>query len=182
MKTFKEKILELRQQGKSYRQIEKELGCSRATICYYCRPGQKDKVLENTRKRRAKQHPFKRKMEYFTRVRYKPYDDTNRLGMRLDQKIYKFQRRNSEVMTFNVKDVISKFGENTKCYLTGKSINIYDTRSYEFDHIIPVSRGGDNSLDNMQICLKAANKAKHNLLIEEFIDLCRSVVNTYDKK
>lgn len=34
---LKDKIIELRLQGKSYRKIEKELNCSRSTISIYCR-------------------------------------------------------------------------------------------------------------------------------------------------
>lgn len=33
---MKEEIIKLRKEGKSYREIEKEIGCSRATISYHC--------------------------------------------------------------------------------------------------------------------------------------------------
>jgi transcriptional regulator with XRE-family HTH domain len=33
----KEKIIQLRKQGKSYREIEKELGCSKSLISYHCK-------------------------------------------------------------------------------------------------------------------------------------------------
>lgn len=35
--SLKEKILKLREEGKSYREIENELDCSRATISYHCK-------------------------------------------------------------------------------------------------------------------------------------------------
>jgi DNA-binding CsgD family transcriptional regulator len=35
--SFKEKILELREEGKSYREIVTMLGCSRATVSYHCK-------------------------------------------------------------------------------------------------------------------------------------------------
>jgi 5-methylcytosine-specific restriction endonuclease McrA len=44
------------------------------------------------------------------------------------------------------------------------------------DHIIPVSRGGDNSLDNCQILSKEVNQAKSNMTDEEFIEMCKRVV------
>lgn len=76
---------------------------------------------------------------------------------------------------FSVQDVIDKFGEDTTCYLTGEPINIYNTKSYEFDHKIPKSRGGDNSLENLGICTTRVNQAKKDLTIEEFISMCKSV-------
>ena len=41
---MKENILKLRKQGKSYREIQKILGCSKATIAYHCTDGQKEKA------------------------------------------------------------------------------------------------------------------------------------------
>lgn len=40
---MKERILALRTDGKSYREIERLLGCSRSTISYHCGEGQKTK-------------------------------------------------------------------------------------------------------------------------------------------
>jgi transposase len=41
----KENILKLREQGKSYREIQKILGCSKGTIAYHLGDGQKQKNL-----------------------------------------------------------------------------------------------------------------------------------------
>jgi hypothetical protein len=43
MTTLKLKILSLRNEGKSYRDIQKILNCSESTIWYYCSPGAKEK-------------------------------------------------------------------------------------------------------------------------------------------
>lgn len=50
---MKEQILQLRAEGKSYRQIQKQLGCSRGTISYHCNSETKRKVIENQTRRRA---------------------------------------------------------------------------------------------------------------------------------
>jgi 5-methylcytosine-specific restriction endonuclease McrA len=78
--------------------------------------------------------------------------------------------------TFTVKDVIEKFGENPICYLTGEQIDINKPRTYHFDHIIPRSRGGDSSIDNLGICTKRANLAKHDMTPDEFEHLCKRVL------
>lgn len=49
-KNLKLKILELRTQGKSYREIEKQLNCVRSTIHYHCN---KHNVTDNGKKRYA---------------------------------------------------------------------------------------------------------------------------------
>lgn len=77
---------------------------------------------------------------------------------------------------FSVDDVIAKFGDNPSCYLTGQPIDISKPRTYSFDHIIPKSRGGDNSLDNLGLCTKAANQAKNDMTLDEFINSCKQVV------
>lgn len=78
--------------------------------------------------------------------------------------------------TFTVDDVINKFGENPTCSLTGQKVDINNTKSYHFDHKLPVSRGGDNSIDNLQILTREANQSKSDLTNDEFIELCKTVL------
>ena len=89
-----------------------------------------------------------------------------------DKKLWKYPP-----MTFKVKDLLEKIGENPICYLTGRPINLLDGQSYHLDHIIPKSKGGNNSLENCNIACKEANQAKSNLSQEEFYLLCLDVVN-----
>ena len=42
---MKERILEARRKGLSYREIEKKLKCSKGLIAYHCSKGQKEKTL-----------------------------------------------------------------------------------------------------------------------------------------
>ena len=41
---YKNTIVELRKQGKSFNEIKNILNCSKSTISYYCSPNQKDKI------------------------------------------------------------------------------------------------------------------------------------------
>lgn len=98
---------------------------------------------------------------------------------RLYSKIHKFQGGKMNEESFTVDDVINKFGEKPKCYLTGVEIDIYQTTTYHFDHIVPVSKGGDNSINNLGICTKMANMAKTNMTYDEFVELCKKVVEQH---
>lgn len=94
-----------------------------------------------------------------------------------DKKIWKYPS-----MTFKPKELLEKIGDNPKCYLTGRSIDLLDGKSYHLDHIIPKNKGGLNSLDNCNIACRDANQAKGNLLYHEFIDLCREVLEFHSNK
>ena len=162
---LKQQIIKLSEQNKSLTEIAKELNCSKSTVCYHLNPSQKDKMLNRQRRRRSSIHPFCSKFEEFSRPHRSLY-----------YKVHNFQKTNmNKQQNFSVQDVIDKFGEDTTCYLTGEPINIYNTKSYEFDHKIPKSRGGDNSLENLGICTTRVNQAKKDLTIEEFISMCKSV-------
>lgn len=52
MTELSEQIKELYASGKSYRDIAKELGCSKGTISYHMGPGQKEKTADNRSKYR----------------------------------------------------------------------------------------------------------------------------------
>ena len=85
-------------------------------------------------------------------------------------------------MSFTVEDLLSKIGDDPVCALTGRPIDLLKSRTYQLDHIIPKSKGGDNSLENCQLACKDANQAKHDLTLNDFISLCREVVDYHDNK
>lgn len=84
-------------------------------------------------------------------------------------------------MNFTSQDVIDKFGEAPVCYLTGQPIDISKPRTYQFDHIIPRSRGGTNDLDNLGICTRMANLAKSSMTLDEFTNFCSLVIKNAKK-
>jgi CRISPR/Cas system Type II protein with McrA/HNH and RuvC-like nuclease domain len=165
---MKEKILKLRLDGKSYSEIKNILGCSKSTISYYCGDGQKEKNYNRTKKNRSENH-------LITRV-----DRWN--GSKFKYAVGAFRKGGMESLTkdnkehFNYKDVIKKFGMNTICYLTGEKINLLKDKHYNFDHIIPVSRGGNNLIDNLGILHEIVNRMKFNLTNEEFIGWCIKIL------
>jgi len=188
MSNLGSEIKQLRQEGLTYDQIKDRLGCSKGTICYHLGTNQQEKHNARKRKFRAKQHPYYSKIQTFhvtketvrtasqLRKWYKSLSDK----VRLFHKDHTMQKTNTKP-TFTVEDVIAKFGEKPKCYLTGEELDIYQPRAYQFDHIVPVSRGGSNSIDNLGLCTKEANQAKSDMTLDEFIQLCKRVVETHSK-
>lgn len=175
---MKEQILSLRLQGKTYKEIINIVGCSKGTVSYYCGHNQKTKNHLRQIKRRKRQHPFKSKLEHFlnkksTYVKKLPISTIKSL---LNKKLSRFKLRNKNMSNITLEEVINKFGENPICYLTGEQLDISKPSTYHFDHIIPPSKGGDNSLDNLGICTKTVNMAKSDLTKDEFINLCKKVL------
>jgi DNA-binding CsgD family transcriptional regulator len=175
-KRRREDILSLRKQGLSYRKIQQKLGCSRSTISYHCGKSQS----ERKRVSNQKKNPLCRKVGSFkarcTATSWKHFRS----------KIKCFKRRAGDRWRVKVDspydcaDVIEKLGKKPRCYLTGELINLEEPMSYSLDHINPVSKGGTNELNNLQITCASANSAKSNLTLDEFYKLCERVLRWRD--
>ena len=182
--SLKEQILKLRASGYSYKQIKNELNCSKGTISYHCGEGQKDKSTNRRIINRAKEHPLVRKIEYFNYKYNKPLLKSSKeiktFNRILRIKIESFSIVEKGIynnMAFTVQEFLDKVGDHPVCSLTGRPIDLMKPASYQLDHIVPRSKGGDNSLDNCQLTCKEANQAKYNLTKEEFLQLCKEVVD-----
>lgn len=164
----KDDILRLRAEGKSYRQIEKELGVSFGVIGYHCKENidQKTPVLL---KIACFNGPIliKDKTKAITIVNNK-YKD---LSMA--------KRKQLQEPQFTFDQLMEKIGENPVCYLTGEPIDLYKPRTYVLDHKIPLSKGGDNSLENCEIATKKAAQIKGDMTYDEFLAHCK---NTLEKR
>jgi 5-methylcytosine-specific restriction endonuclease McrA len=84
-------------------------------------------------------------------------------------------------ISFNYQDVLERIGQQPSCYLTGRPINLNEPDTYNFDHIVPASKGGDNSLDNLGLALKEANQGKSDMLLDDFLDLCEDVLRHHGR-
>lgn len=170
---MKEQILELRNQGRTYHEICEQLGCSKSTVAYHCGVGQKEKNRRRTQKRREDTVILKRveNFQYDRRLKDKS-EDFQRERFYNDRK----KKLGKRSLKFGWKDVIDKFGWETECYLTGRRIKLNEPRTYQFDHIEPVGKGGQSSLDNLGICCREANQAKHDMSVGELLNLCAEIL------
>jgi len=191
-KNLKPQIIALREKGYTYNQIEKELNCSKSTISFHIGEGQKEKfAIRRTKYRKdnvlaVKINRFintaEPKPEY---IRPSVLPPEERLSVKnpCRQKIKDFMRQTDEngkllrtidKISFTPKDIEEKSG--SICYLTGRGVDLNNSKTYSLDHIKARSTGGENTLENCGVVCMAANIAKSNLSLEEFFQLCVDVV------
>jgi len=83
---------------------------------------------------------------------------------------------------FTYKEALEHIGgTKTKCYLTGRDIDLLKD-DYCLDHIIPVCKGGSNDLDNLGITCPEANYSKAALTLDEYLNLCKEVLTHFGYK
>jgi hypothetical protein len=183
---MKEEILKLKSEGKSYKEIQKLLGCSKGTISYHCGVGQKEKT--KTRRDKRRENIIKSKTDAFKYTKKIPKEiDKKEIRSPKDvvESVRKFNKRDTNKKgsvdkelkpTFTWEDVIEKFGEKTMCYLSGVEIDLF-VNNYNFDHITPASKGGLNTLDNLGITHEIVNYMKGDLTPDELIGWCVKILN-----
>jgi 5-methylcytosine-specific restriction endonuclease McrA len=163
---MKDKILELRSLGFTYRAIEAQLGCSKSTISFHCGEGQKEKNACRSRERR-KRNPelssLKRGTFNFNQLR----------GFR------DLENRTEYSLTMLQADEVLQ-EQQGKCYLTGRNLDFSNKGNIHFDHKIPVSKGGSSTKENLGICIRQANLAKSDMTVQEFLDFCKEVLEYHN--
>ena len=58
--------------------------------------------------------------------------------------------------------------QECRCAACHKSLR----RGYEIDHVLPVSRGGSNTVDNLQLLCERCNRSKADMMPEEWAAKC----------
>ncbi len=65
-----------------------------------------------------------------------------------------------------------------KCALSGWTIS---PELFELDHIVPLSKGGSNEVENLQALHPLVNRAKGTMTNDEFVEMCIAVASCYKK-
>lgn len=179
----KDDILLLREQGKTYSEIAQKLGCSKSTISYHCGNGSEKQRTKIANKKQTKKSKVSRKLNGFkSRVPRRVFRGKVKTFKRRKIKKRSHTKVNNISSNYTYEDVLKKIGNTPRCYLTGKLIDLNKTDTYNFDHIIPASKGGTNDLHNLGLCTPEANYAKGNLSLEELYKLCESILEWKKKQ
>ena len=158
--TIKEQCIHLREEGKTYNEICTILHCSKSTVAYH---------LNTTTKIAATKWQSENKCKDW---KYKFMHSCSNFLNRRDR----YKNKGNLANKCYYKDVLTYLnGTNVKCYLTGTPIDLTKD-DYCFDHIVPVSKGGTNELSNLGVTIPSANYSKHDLTIEEYLSLCKQVL------
>lgn len=171
-------ILRLFKEGKNYYEIVDELGCSIGTVFYHLEPGEKQKSYERNRTFR-KNNPLLRKLTTFhshRRLYVKYKNSKKRVREIIYSKYINFVGGSISMANFTLEELQEKIGESPKCYLTGRPIDLTQSRTYQLDHIIPISKGGQNTLENCGITCRDANLSKRDLYLEDYLQLCKEIL------
>lgn len=164
---MKEEILRLNAEGVQRSDIAKILQCSRSTVSYHLNPETRAASLT-----RATNRPHRRLEHKVEAFKSRP---TQKLRTATSDFKRGNKRQDRVKPLFSAKDVVTKFGIDTQCYLTGRNINLI-TDNYHFDHIIPLCLGGNYTLDNLGIACPEANAAKASLALDDFYALCEEIL------
>lgn len=169
----------------------------KGTLSYHFGVGQKEKTLARTRKRRALGGAWLRMVETFTNAKYvEPKEPKEKRGRFWYMMVRTFIGK--KYMTSTIQNYWKNYfwpekGQKTKdgltfpeirCIYTGKigkvDVPKDDPKRISLDHNIPKSRGGSNDISNARPVLKRVNDMKGNMSQDEFIELCREIVDYKD--
>lgn len=107
--------------------------------------------------------------KYRTRKKAEPF-------YTLKNKLACFFERGICDIKFTYLDVLNKFGENPKCYLSGKLIDYNNGDTYQLDHVVSIARGGKSNLDNLQLIDPKMNRFKNFWSLEELVEVSKLIL------
>jgi hypothetical protein len=95
----------------------------------------------------------------------------NRESYRLRERRYRARKKNNGYEKYTEQDIFNKYG--TDCYLCQKSIDLNIPRTepegLNIEHVIPIVKGGPDTLENVRPSHRNCNLSKHDKDLEEFL-------------
>ena len=185
-----DQILKLKEEGFNQYQIAKKLKCSPSTVCWHLNP---EKQLKKSQERKKKIAPhmvkWQRNISRFSTAKTKNKQKREIKDLTFSEASAKFRGRlkdyakkhksdTERTKMVNIAKVVEKYNiteENTKiiCRYTGDVLDWKKPEECEIDHEHHRSKGGENTIENLQILSKLANQAKGDMTHDEFIDFIK---------
>ena len=185
-----DRILKLKEEGFNQSQIAKKLKCSPSTVCWHLNP---EKQLKKSQERKKKIAPhmvkWQRNISRFSTAKTKNKQKREIKDLTFSEASAKFRGRlkdyakkhksdTERTKMVNIAKVVEKYNiteENTKiiCRYTGDVLDWKKPEECQIDHEHPRSKGGENTIENLQILSKLANQAKGDMTHDEFIDFIK---------
>lgn len=157
---LRDMIFKLKEKGQRRRDIIYSLGLTAAQYAYL---SASDEEVQ-ARKEKSKKYRSKLLVSPLAKLRLN---------------VARFQSKSECNHPFTAEDVIAKFGENPKCYLTGLPVDYENPSTYQLDHVNPVALGGNSELDNLKLCHPVVNSMKRDLTIEQFVGFCKLICENF---
>lgn len=183
--TIKEQCIHLREEGKTYNEICIILHCSKSTVAYHLNTTTKIAATKWQSENKCKDWKYKfmhscsnflNRRDRSKHIRTMCSDWNKKFRTHVSEFNNRYKNKGNLANKCYYKDVLTYLnGTNVKCYLTGTPIDLTKD-DYCFDHIVPVSKGGTNELSNLGVTIPSANYSKHDLTIEEYLSLCKQVL------
>lgn len=107
----------------------------------------------------------KERMAEYDRQRWQSLTDEERLVYRERQSRGRASRYDIHIEVVDYAAILARDGYN--CHICKTRIEPEDPSAIEFDHIVPVGRGGSHTTDNIAVAHLSCNKRKHLKLMEE---------------
>ena len=83
-----------------------------------------------------------------------------------------------EIRTISARQVIERVKQQDfRCAISGRMLT---PETASLDHILPLSRGGEHSFENVWVVDHQINIAKGTMTLEEFVNMCRQVTQYQD--
>ena len=139
-----------------------------------------DKIKANAKKSREKEKTKKRLSDYYLnnkkniqeykkehylnnidryKLLFKRYRETTHY--KLLQRVHKHKKRSNKDSNFTLNELEKKMTEqNNKCFYCGIELDLSIPRFTHIDHKIPLSKGGNNTIDNIVWCCSNCNLKK----------------------
>jgi len=130
---------------------------------YRADPEKREQILESQRKSWRK-NGVQTKQKYMDKIRE---TDIWKWKKITTHNIYR-----GDLSAEDLKSIFDK--QKGLCGISGRPLDI---EKMHLDHIIPRSKGGQNTIENLRWACKEANEAKGNLMDDDFILLCNDVIH-----